>query len=494
MAFEVDIGRTATLAEYDAFAHLTGAVAGLRDAAAPLVPAFSTRTVWMVSSTAQGGGVAEMMPGLVALMRGLGIDTRWVVIESDAPEFFPFTKRLHNLIHGEAQPLPTATERAMYEAVNAHNAAELAGRVRHDDLLVVHDPQPLPLLALLRLQSGVRTLWRCHIGLDEDTPASRAAWDFLHPYTEAADRVVFSAPEYVPAYLTDRAAIVFPGIDPLNPKNRDLSVHRLTRIMLNAGLLHRDLGPLLSPRWEHVAGRLRPDGGFAAADDDGDIGLLTRPIITQISRWDRLKGFAPLLEAFARFKERAARPDYAAADALCRRRAELVRLVLAGPDPASIPDDPEALAVLEQIRARYLELPERVRQDVAVLTLPMADLEQNALMVNALQRVSSVVVQNSLREGFGLTIAEAMWKQVPVLSNRRACGPRQQVRDGVDGRMAGNPEDPEELCALIDEMLCAPTDREVWGRNAQRRAHDEFLVFTQVRRIVQTLHGLLTGA
>ena len=493
MAFEVEIGRTPTLVEYDAFAHLTGAVSGLRAAVQPLVPAFRGRTVWMVSSTAQGGGVAEMMPGLVGLLRGLEVDTRWVVIESDEPDFFPFTKRIHNLIHGEPQALPTAAERAMFEAVNARNATELSARVRPGDVLVVHDPQPLPLLGMLG-SVPVHTVWRCHIGLDEDTAASRAAWEFLRPYAEVAERVVFSAPEYVPAYLQDRASIVFPSIDPLNPKNQDLSVHRLTRVMLNAGLLHRDLGPLLSPRWENVAGRLQADGSFAAADDDGDIGLLTRPIVTQISRWDRLKGFAPLLEAFALFKERAAQPGYAKGDARCRRRAELARLVLAGPDPASIPDDPEALAVLEDIRARYVRLPEDVQRDVAVLSLPMADLDQNALMVNALQRASSIIVQNSLREGFGLTIAEGMWKQVPVLSNRLACGPRQQVRDGVDGRMANDPEDPNELCALIDEMLCAPTEREVWGRSGQRRAHDEFLVFTQVRRTVEVLHGLLTDA
>lgn len=492
MAFEVEIERTATLAEYDAFAHLTSAVSALQDAARQLVPAFAGRTVWMVSSTAQGGGVAEMMPGLIGLMRGLGIDTRWVVIESDRPGFFPFTKRLHNLIHGEPQAPPSAAERAMFEVVNAGNAAELMGRVAPGDVLVVHDPQPLPLIGMLRAQTSIHTLWRCHIGLDEETTATRAAWEFLRPYALEAESVVFSAPEYIPDYLKDRASIVFPGIDPLNPKNQDLSVHRLTRVMLNAGLVHRDLGPLLSPRWEHVAGRLQPDGTFAAADDDGDIGLLTRPIVTQISRWDRLKGFAPLLDAFAHFKERAARPDYADGDVLCRRRAELARLVLAGPDPASIPDDPEALAVLDDIRERYRRLPDAVRRDVAVLSLPMADLEQNALMVNAIQRASSVIVQNSLREGFGLTIAEGMWKAVPVLSNRRACGPRQQVRDGVDGRMANDPEDPEELCEILDQMLCAPTDREVWGRSAQRRAHDEFLVFTQVRRLIQVLHGLLT--
>jgi trehalose synthase len=110
----------------------------------------------------------------------------------------------------------------------------------------------------------------------------------------------------------------------------------------------------------------------------------------------------------------------------------------------------------------------------------MESVHENALMVNALQRASSIVVQNSLREGFGLTIAEAMWKRVPVLSNDRACGPRQQVRDTVDGRMIDDPEDPETLIAALDEMLTSVQKRAVWAGNAQRHVHDRFLVFAQL--------------
>jgi trehalose synthase len=116
-----------------------------------------------------------------------------------------------------------------------------------------------------------------------------------------------------------------------------------------------------------------------------------------------------------------------------------VRLVLAGPDPVAVADDPEAVEMLEELRAAYARLHPAVQDDIALIVLPMGSVEENALMVNALQRTSTIAVQNSLREGFGLTIAEAMWKRIPVLSNSRACGPRQQVRDGVDGRLIRNP-------------------------------------------------------
>ena len=493
MARPIEIENPTTLAQYEAHVHLAAAIAGLRAAAARLAPALAGRTVWMISSTAQGGGVAEMLPALIGLLRELGVDTRWLVIESDRPEFFAFTKRLHNLVHGEAVAEPTAAERALYEEVNQQNADAIAPLLRAGDLLVIHDPQPLALARQLRERADVRTVWRCHIGLDEDLPATRTAWAFLRPYADACERAIFSAPEYVPAWLADRAHIVHPGIDPLSPKNTELSVHRLNRLMVNSALVHQDLGPLLSPRWDDVARRVLPAGRLTAADANGDIGMLTRPILTQISRWDRLKGFAPLLDAFALLKRRLNEGAFAHADPIHRRRIELVRLVLAGPDPESIPDDPEAAQVFAELRARYDALPRAMRDDVAILALPMSNPTQNALMVNALQRASSIVVQNSLREGFGLTVAEAMWKQIPVLSNRRACGPRNQIRDAVDGRLAEDPEDVEELCALMDAMLAAPAEREAWGRNAQRRAHDEFLIFTQVERILEVLHGLVTG-
>jgi trehalose synthase len=203
------------------------------------------------------------------------------------------------------------------------------------------------------------------------------------------------------------------------------------------------------------ATRLRPDGTFGPMDGETDIGIPFRPIVTQISRWDRLKGFEPLLEAFARLKESiASRP----VSDRHRRRLGKMRLVLAGPDPAAVADDPEAQSVLADLIHTYRGLPHWLQEDVALISLPMGLRHENALMVNALQRCSSVVVQNSIREGFGLTVTEAMWKQ-----------------------------DPAQIADLLDSTLDDLPGRAHFGRSAQRRVHDEFLVFTQARRWLEVL-------
>ena len=234
---------------------------------------------------------------------------------------------------------------------------------------------------------------------------------------------------------------------------------------------------MVPARYAAVTTRLAPDGSFAPATDAEDIGLLFRPIVTQISRWDRLKGFKPLLEGFLRLKERA---GSVAAGTRHRRRLETVRLVMAGAEPAGVVDDPEAQEVLQELTAAYTALAPASQADIALVSLPMAVRKENELIVNALQRCSSVVVQNSLQEGFGLTVTEAMWKRAAVLGSR-ACGIRQQIRDGVDGRLIQDPEDPEEIAARLDALLEDVAGRIQLGQNAQRRVNDEFLVFTQVR-------------
>ena len=240
---------------------------------------------------------------------------------------------------------------------------------------------------------------------------------------------------------------------------------------------------MVPARYAAVTTRLAPDGSFAPATDAEDIGLLFRPIVTQISRWDRLKGFKPLLEGFLRLKERA---GSVAAGTRHRRRLETVRLVMAGAEPAGVVDDPEAQEVLQELTAAYTALAPASQADIALVSLPMAVRKENELIVNALQRCSSVVVQNSLQEGFGLTVTEAMWKRAAVLGSR-ACGIRQQIRDGVDGRLIQDPEDPEEIAARLDALLEDVAGRIQLGQNAQRRVNDEFLVFTQVRNWLATL-------
>jgi trehalose synthase len=218
-------------------------------------------------------------------------------------------------------------------------------------------------------------------------------------------------------------------------------------------------------------------------NEETDIGIPFRPIVTQISRWDRLKGYESLLEAFVHMKQTIGRRGLSARHG---RRLGTVRLVLAGPDPAAVADDPEATDVLEDLIRAYRSLPHWLQEDVALISLPMGSRDENALMVNALQRCASVVVQNSVQEGFGLTVTEAMWKQCSVLGSR-ACGIRQQIRDDVDGRLVPAGAEPAEIADLLDVLLDGLPARARYGRAAQRRVHDEFLVFTQVRRWLETL-------
>jgi trehalose synthase len=464
--------------------HLADAVRTLRQQAAPLVARLQGRRVWMVNSTAQGGGVAEMLPKLVSILNELGLETQWVAIGTDQPLFFEFTKRLHNLIHGTGDPGLTNEDSQLYAAVSSENAVDLKGRMREGDIVVIHDPQPLGVGALLKQELGIPFFFRCHIGFDEETLETRAAWNFLQPYAERCDYALFSASEYIPDFLAAKAGLIRPALDPLSYKNRELGVHKVAGILRNAGLVF-SRHPVVPPPFEELVTRLRPDGSFAPLDEASDIGLLFRPIVSQISRWDRLKGFEPLLEGFVRLKSalRAPARDIAVRH---RRRLEQARLVLAGPDPAAVADDPEAEEALQDLIHIYRRLEPALQDDVALLSLPMGSRKHNALIVNALQRCSSVVVQNSLREGFGLTITEAMWKRCAVLGSR-ACGIRQQIRDGIDGRFIADCEDAQQIAELLDLVLDDVPGRARYGRSAQLRVRDEFLVFTQARRWLEVL-------
>ena len=480
----IDIHEHVRLDDYAAFAYLAQPVRDLRSEAELCVPTLRGRKLWMLSSTAVGGGVAEMVPRLVSILRELGIPTEWAVMRPLRPEFFVLTKRLHNLIHGEGDPRLGAADRELYDAESRECAESLRPLLGRDDILVVHDPQPLGAGALLKGMVGLRTIWRSHIGLEQDSPVARAAWSFLQPYAETYDQAIFSAAEYIRDFLAGRSTVMAPSIDPLSHKNRELSPHKLTGVLCNAALM-KATQPVLTPPFEHPALRVRPDGSFAPSDQGADIGLLFRPIVTQISRWDFLKGFRPLLEGFRALKRRADDPSRPPRH---RRRLEIVRLVLAGPDPSSIQDDPEARETLRDLAGAFRALEPREQSDVAIFALPLHSVKENALMVNALQRCATVVVQNSLREGFGLTVTEAMWKSVPVLGTH-AWGLRQQIRDGLDGRLVADPTDPEEIARVLDEMLADPVQRSRWGQSGQRRVYDSYLVLGQVRQWLRVLAG-----
>ena len=475
----VDVREGPTLDDYSAHVHLTPFVAAVRERAREVASGLRGRTVWMVSSTATGGGVAEMMPRVIAMLRELGLDARWVVIGSDEERFFALTKRLHNAIHGAGEGGFDETDAAVYEAVSFANMELLAEHVKPNDVVVAHDPQPAGGVAMLARKLDLRTVWRCHIGWDETNAQTQAAWAFLTPWLEGYARAVFSVPDYVPAFLRDRATIIPPGIDPLSHKNRELPVQKLAGILVASELL-ASTHPQVAPPFRAPAQRLQPDGSFAAATHPDDIGLLFRPHVTQISRFDRLKGFAQLLRGFVRLKE-STHERGSALDARMLGRLQALRLVLAGPDPRGVRDDPEGNEVLEELCAEYRSVHPDIARDIAILVLPMTSRKENALMVNALQRCATVIVQCSLREGFGLTATEAMWKARPVLGTR-AAGLRAQIRPGVDGDLVDDPDDPDAIAEKLEAILADPKRAETWADNARRRVATEFLVFAQVTR------------
>ncbi|MBN1335366.1 MAG: glycosyltransferase [Deltaproteobacteria bacterium] len=480
----IDETKRIRLDDYALDPQFSTVVADLRSEFDPLRARIGNRRVFMVNSTARGGGVAEMLPQLVLLLRELGLDVEWVTLQTDDRAFFHLTKRLHNLIHDDrrASPILSAEDARLYESVNKENADSLRPHLRPDDILVVHDPQPLPLAVQLRAELGLRFLWRCHIGFDRHTDATRSAWRFLRPYVERCDHALFSAPEYIPSFLAGRASISHPAIDPMSHKNRELAVHKMVGILCNAGL-QPAYGPIPTPDFEDQAKVLGLDGEFGPA---GELGLLFRPMVLQVSRWDRLKGWQGLLDGFLRLKQQVRENTVPVPRERNQRRLELARLVLAGPDPSSIQDDPEGIAVLDELCDACAHLDPRDREDVVVLSLPMTSRKDNGLIVNVLQRCASVVVQNSLREGFGLTVTEAMWKGQAVLGTT-ACGIRQQIRDGIDGVLTTDPECPDEIAQHLRALLVNPARRHRMGRFARRHVYEDLLIFRQVARYLRAL-------
>lgn len=472
------------LSEYAQFANLRSAVHDLKTEADTFLPRIGDRTVWMISSTAEGGGVAEMLPKLISILCELGVKTKWVVIQPEDEKFFQLTKRLHNLIHGSGDPDLKQSDQELYQSVSEELADAFDQYPAKDDVVVAHDPQPLGMGAALKSRKDISFIWRCHIGLDHSTTATRAAWDFLQPFAAKTDRAAFSTSDYIPSFLTGRSSVLTPAIDPLSHKNRDLSPHKLVGILCNAGL-EEPRHPVLTPPWENQAQRLAPNGKFVSATQN-EIGLLFRPIISQISRWDRLKGWEPLIKAFVALRGRLEKGDQEP----WVEQVKIGRMVLAGPDPASIQDDPEALEVVEELKEIYCDLDSDIQDEIAILILPMSSRKRNALMVNALQRCSTIVIQNSLQEGFGLTATEALWKRVPVLGTR-ACGLRAQIRDGVDGYLTHDPKNSEEIADNLARLLSDRVRREHMGRNGQRNVMDHYLVFEQVAHWLKLIHETL---
>jgi trehalose synthase len=420
---------------------------------------FPSRAYWNINSTATGGGVAEMLRSMLAYLRGLGIDARWLVIHG-TPEFFSITKRLHHALHGslgDGSPLGE-TERAQYERVLHASAAEVRKRIGSRDLVILHDPQTAGLASALA-RAGATVIWRCHVGASKPNAQVDLAWAFLRPYLEQIDAYIFSRESYIPAWCPqERTVVIPPSIDPFSAKNQTLDQMTVRSILVASGLV----------------------GGPAAGNpvfqrEDGTLGRITHhadvvrargapawdaPLVVMVSRWDPLKDHIGAMRGFADHVAGAVSDD--------------VQLVLAGPSVSGVADDPEGAATFNQLIEAWRDLPDGIRTRIHVANLPMIDTDENAALVNALQRHATVVVQKSLCEGFGLTVTEAMWKSRPIVASAVG-GIEDQIEDGVHGLLLRNPTDLDAYARALRRLLEEHAFAEQLGMQAHQRARDRYL-------------------
>ena len=417
------------------------------------------RVVWNVNATASGGGVAEMLTTLLAYGRGAGVDTRWLVLEGN-PRFFRITKRLHNFLHGssgDGGPLGEA-ERAEYEAVLAGNLDSLLAMVRAGDIVLLHDPQTAAMAAGLRA-AGVHVVWRCHIGRDSPTELTDVGWRFLEPYVTEADATIFSRDVYRPRWLDRRhSRVIPPSLDPFSTKNTELPSADVDATLRHAGLVAGpgEEGSLAFGRRDGSTGTVRTHSSLLVAGDmvPGDV-----RVVLQVSRWDRLKDMSGVLTGFT--------------DGLSLLPSD-VHLLLVGPDVLGVSDDPEGAEVLFECVDLWKALPSQARARVHLISLPMDDVDENAHLVNALQRHASVVVQKSLVEGFGLTVTEPMWKARPVVASAVG-GIQDQIVDGESGLLLPDPADLGGFADLLATALGDDVLAERLGLAARERVRDRFL-------------------
>jgi trehalose synthase len=360
------------------------------------------RRMQNINSTPVGGGVAELLARMVPLLRELGVETTWDVIKGNQT-FFNVTKSFHNALHGKSIDL---TEH-MLESYRETTEMNLREMNFTGDVIWIHDPQPAGLIAAKK-DIGRRWVWRCHI--DVSSP-DQQVWKFLQSFVDQYDAAIFSMPDFA-QQLSIPQFMVTPSIDPLSDKNCELSKKQIDQV---ADKYHLDR---------------------------------QRPILTQISRFDRLKDPVGVIAAYRLVK---ARRD--------------CQLVLAGGGAA---DDPEGFEVLQEVRAAAAEDP-----DIHILLLP----DGSDLDINGLVRASTVIFQKSLREGFGLTVTEALWKKKPVIGGDVG-GIRLQVLNGITGYLVHSPEGAalRTLQLLADPELCRRM-----GDNGYQHVKQNFLLTRDVK-------------
>ena len=361
------------------------------------------KAIKMVNSTAVGGGVAEMLNRLVPLLSELEVPAHWDVI-TGGNDFFEITKAFHNALQGGPYALTQAAQ-DIFLMYNEQNRRRIEFT---EDLVVIHDPQPASLI-VSRPQTKASWVWRCHLDLSNPNPA---VWEFLRPLIEQYDAAIFSSQSFarqlpIPQYL------FYPCIDPLSEKNKEL-----------------------------------PDSEIQQICDDFGIDR-SRPIVTQVSRFDRLKDPVGVIEAYN----------------LAKKYVDC-QLVLAG---GGASDDPEGAVVLEEVKQAAANDP-----DIIILDLP----PWCAVEINAIQRASTIIVQKSLKEGFGLTVTEALWKGKPTIAGAVGGIPNQIMH-----KLTGVLVHSVEGCAFqIRYLLTHPEFARTIGMNGREHVKENFLMTTNVKR------------
>jgi len=428
------------------------------------------RTIWNVNSTATGGGVAEMLQVLVGYVNDLDIPIGWLVVTGDA-EFFAITKRVHNQIHGDLAGGPLGPAAAHhYTRMLTANAAELLDRIQPGDVALLHDPQTAGLAEPLA-RAGAHVVWRCHIGVSWENDATRAGWSFLRPHLSAVEAYAFSRREYVPSWLADdKVSIIPPSIDPFSPKNQDLDAATVRAILAKLGVLD-GAAPQVPARFVRRDGDMDTVGRPAVITGEGRPGP-GDPVLLQVSRWDRLKDMGGVMRAFA---------DHVVPEGGGY-------LMLAGPAVAEVSDDPEGAAVYGECLLQWHGLPPAARARVLLITLPLDDIDENAAMVNALQRHATVIAQKSLAEGFGLTVSEGMWKGRPVIGSAVG-GIIDQIADGT-GILLPDPNDLEAFGRAVRLLLADRAEATQLGLAAHAYVREHYLGDIHLMRYARLLGTL----
>jgi trehalose synthase len=352
-----------------------------------------------INSTSVGGGVAEILNRMVPLLRELGVDTRWDLIKG-GEQFFEVTKKFHNALHGRPEEL-AQSDFDVFMETSLKNIEEVN---IYGDIVFVHDPQPI---ALVKKKGENRWIWRCHI--DVSNPDQKV-WGFLHDFILQYDSAVFSAPAFAQK-LPIRQFLIPPSIDPLSDKNKELPQETIDAVLAKYNIV---------------------------AD---------KPIITQISRFDRLKDPLGVIEAY-----------------LLVKKYIDCQLILAG---GTATDDPEGMAVLEEVKVKAEQDP-----DIHILLLPQNDIE-----VNALQSASTVIMQKSIKEGFGLTVAEALWKAKPVVASNVG-GIALQIKHKYSGLLCHS---IDGAAFALKQLLNSPEYARKLGENGREHIRNNFLLTRHLR-------------